>query len=149
MTAKEKVLAVHSDAVCKFSVCNWGVYSMKAKEVIGIGNSEESAWQNAAESLPAQPEQVNLCAHGYDVGCFVCNSNPVAPVEATHNPPTEELFDRIAQRKQALVDSSSISSEQTFEEWWGNTGNQIFGADAKDAAFAAWNAAKGQSNGRS
>jgi hypothetical protein len=30
-------------------------------EVLGIGNSEEAAWQNAAESLPAQPERE--CIH--------------------------------------------------------------------------------------
>jgi hypothetical protein len=56
MTAKEKVLAVWPDAESQYSGFNWGVCSYKAMEVLGIGSTEEAAWQNAAESLPASKE---------------------------------------------------------------------------------------------
>jgi hypothetical protein len=55
-------------------------------------------------------------------------------------------------------DSSSISTEQTFDEWWNSQdqyelARSLEGQDdcdecCKSYAAAAWNAAKGQSNGR-
>lgn len=95
MSNKEKVLKVHPDAESQFSGFNWGVRSYKAMEVLGVGNSEESAWQNAAESLPAQPEQKVV----YDAWGKAGRLQPVAPVEAKEkeqraaNIPCYEVYD--------------------------------------------------------
>jgi hypothetical protein len=62
MTAKEKVLAVWPDAFAFRWAGWWRIYSgvlprLNDFNCVSNGETEEAAWQNAAESLPAQPEQ--------------------------------------------------------------------------------------------
>jgi hypothetical protein len=52
-----------------------------------------------------------------------------------------------AECKKLADEEDSISTEQTFEEWWELHKYTVF-SDPKVAHRATWNAAKGQSNGR-
>jgi len=238
MTNEEKVLAVWPDAR--------EVQLRRGKWLIAHGNdperpgysilgpefaSTEAAWQNAAESLPAQPEQ-ELCPYCRETK-DKCLSNEycysthweVAPVEAkekerctscnailphkrfsrcwksrvaepkpTPSTQSNETFEDVrrslsaahnlinnwhdinygtrAVEAQDIIceaitsimrlespkpqpDSSSISTEQTFEEWWNSQGRLFMAGDdihvqrtVMGVCERAWAAAKGQSNGR-
>lgn len=90
MAAKEKVLDVWPKAmvICGPENCNGHQIATPLSED-GWG-SEEAAWQNAAEPIPAQPEPCN-CGHSakqHSNGCGNCNEcecasfNESLPVEA-------------------------------------------------------------------
>jgi hypothetical protein len=94
-----------------------------------------------------------------EMQCMECLPFGVVDYKCEPLDKVRETF-RAVQRERMMkpMDSSSISTEQTFEEWWGSPddidypplcGNpKDLELAVKERARAAWNAAKGQSNGR-
>jgi hypothetical protein len=154
MTAKEKVLAVWPDSHVYINkiLRKWMWYRDSDPDAVSpMFETEEAAWQNAAESLPAESEHYpcenpncQMCAKYR----FNAGPEPVAPVGAKDDDP---LGIKAALRmtrghlelSKPHPDSSSIPDEQTFEEWKQATHPH---ADRVTGVFMreAWNAAKGQ-----
>lgn len=117
MTTKEKVLKFYPDAkVTGYAMIR--IISLAAMKVLSgwyASNEEEAAWQNAAESLPAEAEQkLGTCVASFvphTRGTYCIDWTPVAHVEAKEKEP--ELY--------YIQDKRSYCGNSCF--WWKPDGN--------------------------